>query len=699
LKKVILPGLGLYALFSGLGFFLFSGLASPFLLPWLSGYLVLIFTVSYQALFHKESPLGFEFLILTLIGLNFLVQISGGSVSPFHPAYFLIAAAAAFQPQRRSYLVVACILAVEAGNLIVSGQLLQGWQRYLGFAAALAGITVLFGPFTTRIKKQARMARERYQKLVADAKAVDPLDDQATVEALSEQNRQASNISTAMEREGTFKGLIDMIYEMVPAHTYALFLAERDEDRFILRAIRSRSSRVRTAGSVAIVTGSGLIGIGIGQKTAQYFPDMVVSARNLAYYNGDVPVKSFLAIPINQGERIAALLVVDSLEQNAFSPEDQDLLVRFAPFFSEIIEKIRMSQELQMRARNFAALHEMSATLSSSLDIGEVLETLSSQLKSVVPYDYCAFLHYDEKNSEAVITAVRGYDPQCVGSRFPPQQSAILLHMMHQWQERSLAKVHYDPDLGTRGRDISLFPVKEMQKQILSLYGRPLIARNRFIGAFFLGTAKANAFTEYHRNFMDTLLNQVAAVVDNSIMHQNIKDMARTDGLTGLLNHRTFMEKLFEEYKRIDRERRPFSILLMDIDKFKNVNDTYGHPVGDIAIKAVAKVLKETARATDFVARYGGEEFAVGMVDTTTKGAGQMAERVRSIMEKTVVTRIGARDLKITLSIGVSSFPEHTGTMQDLVQLADNALYQAKRSGRNRVCLHKDRGQAETVKA
>ena len=131
--------------------------------------------------------------------------------------------------------------------------------------------------------------------------------------------------------------------------------------------------------------------------------------------------------------------------------------------------------------------------------------------------------------------------------------------------------------------------------------------------------------------------------MDNAILHQQIRNLARTDGLTGLLNHRTFMEKLNEEYRRIDREGRPFSVLLMDIDKFKNVNDTYGHPVGDVAIKAVAKVLKETVRTTDFVARYGGEEFAVGMVDSGREGARQMAERVRSIMEKTVVTRIGPK--------------------------------------------------------
>jgi len=297
------------------------------------------------------------------------------------------------------------------------------------------------------------------------------------------------------------------------------------------------------------------------------------------------------------------------------------------------------------------------------------------------------------------VTALRGYDAKLLGSQFPLEQSAILQLMHKQWHGQNTAMVYYDANLGDRGKGISLFPIKDMQRSMQSLYGRPLIAGDKFIGAFFLGSIRTNAFSDYHRHFMDTLLNQVAMVVDNSMMHQNIKDMARTDGLTSLLNHRTFMEKLSEEYKRIDREAHPFSILLMDIDKFKNVNDTYGHPIGDVAIKTVARVLKETVRTTDFVARYGGEEFTVGMVDTNGKGAEQMAERVRKLMENSVVTKIGTRNLIITLSIGVASFPEDTKNPADLVAMADNALYHAKRSGRNRVCLYKNIKDLEAAPA
>jgi diguanylate cyclase (GGDEF)-like protein len=161
------------------------------------------------------------------------------------------------------------------------------------------------------------------------------------------------------------------------------------------------------------------------------------------------------------------------------------------------------------------------------------------------------------------------------------------------------------------------------------------------------------------------------------------------------------MEMLKVKYRELDRAERPFSILLMDIDKFKSVNDRYGHPVGDVAIKAVAQVLRDTARGTDFVARYGGEEFAVGMVETNSRGAELMAERVRSAMERTVVTRVADGALKVTLSIGVASFPEDTRNTAELLAGADMALYHAKRNGRNKVSLYRNAAKdpAENVKS
>ncbi len=305
-----------------------------------------------------------------------------------------------------------------------------------------------------------------------------------------------------------------------------------------------------------------------------------------------------------------------------------------------------------------------------------------------MPYDYCAFLLFDERSGEAVISSIRGYDGKLLGKRFPIEQSAIMSLMLKQWRDRISAGVYYDGDLGNRGREIGLFPFKELQLPIQSLYGRPLAAHGRFSGALFLGSSKADAFNEYYRNFMDTLLNQVSMVVDNSMLHRNLRDIARTDGLTGLLNHRTFMEKLDEEFMRLDRhEEQHFSLLLLDIDYFKKVNDEYGHPVGDVALKSVAGIIRDTARSIDFVARYGGEEFAVGMVGADPQGARKMAERIRKSIEQADIIA-GRISLRRTVSIGVASFGRGCEKPETLIAQADQALYLAKQTGRNKVCLY-----------
>ncbi len=699
MRKIILSGLILYCIAAGLGLFLKPAPSGRLLVIWLAGFLSLAFSISYQALFTKEHNDGFPFTILAIIGLNFLIQLTGGPHSPIFPLYFLLTSIAAFQRRNWAYPVVGLILAIEALNIIISGQNdISHWYTFGGFGVSLAGVAFITAYITHLIRSEAKTAKDNYAKLISDADAVDPLAGGTNVEALTEKKRQATYVSAAREREGAFSALIDMISDLVPAHTYALFLDDRLEGVYVLRGLRSQSRDLSTE-TIKFSRDQGLIGICAAQKQLQYLPSLVVPVTSLKYYTRDVPIKSFLAVPIVQGDQVFGVIAVDSLEQDAFPGKIQETLIRFIPFFSQIIEKIKISVEMDIRAKNFAALNEMSSILNSSLEISEVLEKLTTQIRSVVPYDYCAFLLYDEQTKEAVITALRGYDTRFTNNRFLLEQSAILTHMLSQWHDRGVYTSYHDPDLGDRGKGIGLFPMKELQQPIKSIFGRPLVARDKFIGVAFLGSVRTNTFTEYHRNFLDTLLNQVSMVVDNNLLHQKIRDMARTDGLTGLLNHRTFMEKLAEEYKRLDRDPRPFSILLMDIDKFKNVNDKYGHPVGDVAIKTVSKVLKETARGSDFIARYGGEEFAVGMVETDSKGAEQMGERIRDILEKTLVMRVSDGELRVTVSIGVSSFPSDTKNMVDLVTMADDALYYAKRTGRNRVCLYHNAKHAERESA
>jgi diguanylate cyclase (GGDEF)-like protein len=161
--------------------------------------------------------------------------------------------------------------------------------------------------------------------------------------------------------------------------------------------------------------------------------------------------------------------------------------------------------------------------------------------------------------------------------------------------------------------------------------------------------------------------------------NEELELLSTTDSLTGLDNHRELMRRLDHEEARCKRERRSFSVLVGDVDHFKQYNDAFGHPAGDEILKAIAEILRESARPVDCVARYGGEEFVVMMPDTGATDALELAEHIRA--------RVAAKKFtgrKMTLSIGVATFPEDADNAEGLISIADEALYQAKREGRDR---------------
>jgi len=161
--------------------------------------------------------------------------------------------------------------------------------------------------------------------------------------------------------------------------------------------------------------------------------------------------------------------------------------------------------------------------------------------------------------------------------------------------------------------------------------------------------------------------------------NEELEQLSTTDSLTGLDNHRELMQRLDHEEARCKRERRSFSVLVGDVDHFKQYNDAFGHPAGDEVLKAISDIMRESARPVDCVARYGGEEFVVMMPDTVAADALELAEHIRA--------RVAAKKFtgrKMTLSIGVATFPEDADSAEGLISIADEALYQAKREGRDR---------------
>jgi diguanylate cyclase (GGDEF)-like protein len=175
--------------------------------------------------------------------------------------------------------------------------------------------------------------------------------------------------------------------------------------------------------------------------------------------------------------------------------------------------------------------------------------------------------------------------------------------------------------------------------------------------------------------------------IQRAIELEHARRLAKLDSLTGLYNHRFFQERLGEEVKRSERHARPLALLLLDIDHFKEFNDTHGHITGDAVLREVSRLLLESSRVEDIVARYGGEEFAMILPETACEGAGVFADRVKRAFESDRLTEPDLpRDMKITVSIGVAGWTAES-TKESLLEAADQALYRAKREGRNRVCV------------
>jgi diguanylate cyclase (GGDEF)-like protein len=215
----------------------------------------------------------------------------------------------------------------------------------------------------------------------------------------------------------------------------------------------------------------------------------------------------------------------------------------------------------------------------------------------------------------------------------------------------------------------------------------PLAVEGEVLGCISLTSEQSNAFDVQDLQFFSVVGYQMAATLKQFQKINSIKDMAIYDKLTNVHNRRYFDEKLRTETQKSLSSHTPLSLVIVDIDHFKKVNDTYGHHAGDSVLSKVASLLKNSVRKDDTVARYGGEEFVLILPGAKLEVTSMIAERIRRLVETTPF-EIESGQIQITISMGISNLPAHRArSEEELVKMADQALYNAKREGRNRVCI------------
>ena len=216
----------------------------------------------------------------------------------------------------------------------------------------------------------------------------------------------------------------------------------------------------------------------------------------------------------------------------------------------------------------------------------------------------------------------------------------------------------------------------------------PLAHKNEHFGCLMLFSSREDA-TESELKFLNLFARQIELAITIADLFQMVKEQAVTDSMTGLYNRRYFEETVLKEVVRAKRQNQKFTVIGIDLDHLKKINDIYGHNYGDIAIKAIADVLKSSCRSIDIAARMGGEEFNVILPGVDSKGGMVFAERIRKTIESNALEKIG----NITASIGVATYMEHSDDVDELLELVDHAMYESKHNGRNRVTLAKPIGE------
>jgi diguanylate cyclase (GGDEF)-like protein len=184
-----------------------------------------------------------------------------------------------------------------------------------------------------------------------------------------------------------------------------------------------------------------------------------------------------------------------------------------------------------------------------------------------------------------------------------------------------------------------------------------------------------------------TLAEQLSLAVSNVSLRDTLRHQSTVDPLTGLYNRRFFDESLKRELARAQRSRSACSVVMVDLDHFKRVNDTYGHDGGDLVLQAASRVILQRVRASDVVCRYGGEELVLMLPDCGAEEAAKCAEAIRNALTAIVIQHAGQTISGISGSFGVAQWPDHGNADQDLLQAADRALYAAKKTGRNKVLI------------
>jgi diguanylate cyclase (GGDEF)-like protein/putative nucleotidyltransferase with HDIG domain len=397
--------------------------------------------------------------------------------------------------------------------------------------------------------------------------------------------------------------------------------------------------------------------------------DFVRECQRLGIPFCDPRIRTWCGVPIPFSDGSAGVLAVADYErEEAIDARQFELLQVLASEAAVAIENARLFQRERRRLRHLVLLNDLGRQAAAVLDPKELLNSICLQIRSGFGYEFVRIETRDRERDELIVGAQEGYGGAILGRR----------GKFGEGLSGSAARAATPAVVNSFALDSRHAPLHPAARSALSL---PLNYRGEVLGVLSLESLREKAFSQQDVLTLQTLGDQLAVALHNARAYQVAVEQAITDGLTGLKTHRFFMEALEAEWRRATRSGRTFSVIMMDLDGFKQVNDLKGHMEGDRVLTAVASLLEARSRQSNVVARYGGDEFVVLLPEASTEQAEILAERLRSsIASDSYLSSRG-----ITGSFGIATFPVHAPTPEEILRVADSGMYLAKHKHGNSV--------------
>ena len=549
----------------------------------------------------------------------------------------------------------------------------KAFEKLLGYKAnELVGTSALKLP--TYSKSKDRVKAQGYLKKVIEKSSAKPIDMSAITKDGDEIpiNFTASVIKDAQGNPQTLVAVIRDISERKWAEE-----ALRDSEE-LARGMLAAA----TTGIYFLQDGMFLYVNRLFEEISGYTSDELVGKHSLDYVHPDdkkaVRIKAIEVLKGQSSSPYEARLI--RKDSGIVWVSDRVASIQYKGKRSvlgtlmDITERKQAEEEIRRYTRQLEALFNIGATVSQTLNPEELLDSVLDTVLMVMGVEVGGIFLLDKQTNKLLLKTHRGMSPE-----FARRVQVVSIGDGFIGQVAKLGKPILAEDVSA---DSKLSWMRKMGDGIQSFAAVPIMAKEKILAVMGVGSGKHREFPDWEMQMLDTIANQIGMAIENAQLYEHALELAFTDGLTGLYNRRYIMEQIEREFIRAQRSKAPLSLIMVDLDELKAINDRFGHHEGDGFLKEVARIVKVNTRASDVAARWGGDEFMLLAPGTDSRSASKIAERIRTQVERYKI-KLEGEEVGITVSDGIVSYPAHASVVEELLKKADEAMYNAKRGGKN----------------